>query len=217
MRNRWMMVATVTAVVAVVATTGCSGEDLAERVIENRIEQEAGGDVDIDFDDGDLSIKTEDGEFSIDVDEDGDGNVSISGESEDGEFSIESEGGDTVIKSEEGTIIGSTSGDLPDGFPDSVPVPEGFEIQASQSMSTAEGTSYILSGTIDESPSDVADQLIADLESSGYEQVQSTTTPEGAFVIYDDGEYVVSGVIAPEGADGSASNLSMTVTPSAAT
>ena len=86
---------------ASLALAACSGEDLAERVVENRLEAETGEDVDIDFDDGDFSVRTEDGEITFDADEDG--NVSISGSSEDGEFSIESEDGETVIESEDGS------------------------------------------------------------------------------------------------------------------
>jgi hypothetical protein len=88
--------------------TGCSGEKLAEKIAENRIEAEGGGDVDIDFDDGDVSIKTDD-----------DGNVSIlgSGQDGDGNIRIDSENGETVVEGDDGTAVFSQSGDLPDASP----------------------------------------------------------------------------------------------------
>lgn len=201
------------ALILVVLMASCGGDDIAERVIESQLESESGEDVNVDLDDGDISITTEDGEFSINVDEDDD-SVSISGSSDDGEFSIETENGETVIRTDEGTIIGSASGDLPDGFPTSVPVPDGLSIQASQIMQTTEGTAYVLSGILDGSPTDVAEQLMAALEGAGYEQVQVTNAPDGAFLVYDDGEHMVTAIVALDSPDDSTSGLSLTVTAS---
>lgn len=41
--------------------TGCSGEDVAERLAEEAAEQAGGGEVDIDTDDGSVSIESDDG------------------------------------------------------------------------------------------------------------------------------------------------------------
>lgn len=191
MGSRWLAVPVAAAAVA----TGCSGEDLAERVIENRIEAESGEDVDIDFDDGDLSIQTEDGEFSIDVDGDGDGNISVSGSGDDGDFSIESEDGETVFESEDGTAVLSSSGDLPDGFPDGVPLPDGLTIQISQSFDSDDGTTFSVSGEAPDDPADVTADYVARLEAAGYTQVQLTTFAEGGFFVFDNGVFDVSGSI----------------------
>lgn len=45
--------------------TGCSGEDIAERVAEEAAEQAGGGEVDIDTDDGSVSVDTDEGSLNI--------------------------------------------------------------------------------------------------------------------------------------------------------
>lgn len=203
---------TVSLVTAAVVLLGCSGEDIAENVLEDRIEAESGEDVDIDFDDGDISIRSEDGEFTLEVDED-DGNVSISGSSDDGEFTIESEDGETVIETEDGeTIIGSTGGELPDDFPASIPLPNGFDVQYAQSIAGPDGQTFIVGGAVDGTPTDVLDEYVAVLEDAGFDRQQLTSTAEGGFFGYDDGEYAVSGGIGSEGE--AASFLTITVGPS---
>ena len=59
------------AVVAVVGLAGCSGEDIAERIAENRIEAEAGEDVDIDLDGGNIRVETDEGTFEMNADSEG--------------------------------------------------------------------------------------------------------------------------------------------------
>ena len=167
--------------VALVATA-CSGEDFAERVVENRIEAEGGGDVDIDLDDGNFSVKTEDGEFSIQTDSDG--NVSIQGAGEDGDesFTIESENGETVFESEDGTAV-FTQG-LPDGFPSEIPLPSDFVVLYSQSTGADDGDVFSVTGTSEIGIDDVVADTQAALESAGYEQLQLTTTPDGSMLMY---------------------------------
>ena len=203
--------ATMILVTGAVVATGCSGEDLAEKVIEDRIEAESGEDVDIDFDDGDFSIQTEDGEFSVDIDED-DGNISISGVGEDGDFSIQSEDGETVIESEDGSAVMSSSGDLPDGFPGAVPMPDDLTIQLSQAIDTQDGTVFSISGEISGSPSEVTDDYIGRLEAAGFSQMQLTTTPDAGFFVYQNDEYDVGGSVAAGGDDGT-SFISINVSP----
>ncbi len=43
---------------------GCSGEDVTEAVLENRIEAAAGGEVDLDVSEDGIAIETEDGSFT---------------------------------------------------------------------------------------------------------------------------------------------------------
>lgn len=45
--------------------TGCSSEDIAERVAEEAAEQAGGGEVDIDTDDGSVSVDTDEGSLNI--------------------------------------------------------------------------------------------------------------------------------------------------------
>jgi hypothetical protein len=210
MRHGWLTIPVTMAVVV----AGCSGEDIAEQVLEDRIESGAGEDVDIDFDDDGFSIQSEDGEFSFEIDED-DGNVSISGSGEDGDFTIQSEDGETVIETEDGTsIIGSDSGELPDGFPDEVPMPDGLAIDYSQATTTPDGNTFTVGGNVSSSPADVMDDYAAALDDAGFEQVQVTTTPDGGFFAYDAGEYQISGSISVGDSDDQSFVL-INVTPAA--
>lgn len=74
------------AVTASVVLAGCSGEDIAESVIERQLEAEGGGDVDLDLGDGDIRVETEDGTFEMTTGEDGE--VTIRNESADGETAV---------------------------------------------------------------------------------------------------------------------------------
>lgn len=192
--------------------TACSGEDLAERIVENQIEAEGGGDVDIDLDGGNFSVKTEDGEFSIQTDDDG--NVSIQGVGEDGDgsFTIESENGETVVESEDGTATFTQSGDLPDGFPSEIPVPADFVVLFAQSAESDDGQGFSVAGTSEVPVGDVTADTQASFESAGYEQQQVTTTPDGALLVYSGPSHDVMVAIGT-GSDGETS-ITMTVTPS---
>jgi len=191
--------------------TACGGDEIAERIAENRIEAGGGGDVDIDFDDGDVSVKTEDGEFSIRTDDEG--NVSIQGIGEnDGEtFSIDSQNGETVVETEAGTSVITQSMDLPDGFPADVPLPDGIEIQFAQSSETGEGTGYVIAATSDRSTSELVEELTGRLEGQGFERQQLTETPDGSIVVYQRDDYGVAATFSADDADGS--GFQMTLIP----
>ncbi len=204
MRRSWLAVSVTMAVV----TAGCSGEDVAERVIENRIESESGEDIDIDLDDGDMSIRSEDGEFSIDIDDD-DGSISISGVDDGEEFSIESEDGETVFRSEEGETVMMSSEDLPDDFPGSVPLPDGYTIEFSQMVEMPEGQAFSLIGMVSGDPVDVTNDYVAALESAGFAQVQLTTMADGAFFSYQDDTYDVGGSVGSNDDGTSAMNINV--------
>lgn len=186
-----------TAVVMGIVLGACSGEDLAERVVENQLEAESGEDVDIDIDDGDFSVRTEEGEITFDADDDG--GVSVSGSSEDGEFSIESDDGETVFESEDGSATVSSSGDVPEGFPSSVPLPSGLTILVSQAVDMDGEQNYIISGSVDDDAAQVARTYIDQLEAAGFEQIQLTETSGAVFFGCDDGEHYVGGAAAPDG------------------
>lgn len=185
------------AVAAVVAVAGCSGEDVAERLIEEGVEREAGGDVDIDFDDGNIRIETDEG--VVEMTADGDGNISIEGEGADGDFSIDSDDGVTVIESEDGSAVIAGGAGVPDDFPASVPLPGGFDPEFSQSMSSDQGSGWVLGGPIEMTAAEVADSYFSALESAGFERLTVTETPESVIFGFDDGEYSVSGLAGDDG------------------
>ncbi len=206
MRRSWLAVSVTVAVV----TAGCSGEDVAERVIENRIESESGEDVDIDLDDGDMSIRSEDGEFSIDIDDD-DGSISISGVDEDGEFSIQSEDGETVFKSEEGETVMRSGEDLPDDFPGDVPLPDGLIVEFGQQLETPEGKMFSVLGKVAGDPSEVTEDYAARLDAAGFDQLHLTTMPDAAFFSYQTAEYDIGGTVT--GSDDGMCEVSVNLTP----
>jgi hypothetical protein len=214
-------------VAVVLAITGCSGEDAAENLIEQQIESESGEDVDIDFDDGGISIQTEDGGISIETDDEGnvsiqteDGEMSIDSDgnqtviqTDDGEMSIDSDDGETVIQSEDGeTVIGSSTGELPDDFPSEIPMPGDLAIEYTQSMSGADGQTFLIGGTSNGAYEDVSGAYIAALEAAGFSQQQLITTPDGNFFSYDNGTWNLGGSVS---VDDGATAFVMTVTPSA--
>ena len=156
---------------ATVMLSACG--DSAETGIEQLIEQQSGGNVDIDSDDGSFSIQTEDGSMTVDengnfVVTDADGSV-ITGnaDSESGEFNIESE---------DGSFSSGSTSELPEDWPADVPTPDGMTITTASSMESTDGSAIQLSGTTDDPASFVADYT-AQLETAGF-------TPQ-AEAVYD--------------------------------
>lgn len=199
------------AVVGMVAVISGCGEQLAEKIAEDRIEAEGGGDVDIDLDDGNISVKSEDGEFSVKTDDDGNISIQGSGQGGDGSIQIDSENGETVVEGDDGTAVFSQSGDLPEGFPDEVPVPDGLSIVFAQSLETSDGgTGYSVAATSSRDGDDLLDDMMTALEDNGFDQQQLTTTPDGSIFVYSNGTYAVTVVI---GESNNETSLSITVAP----
>ena len=123
-------------------TAGCGGaadkvsEQVAEKAVEQAIENEGGGNVDIDTDgDGSLSIETEDGSFS------------------------------------------TGTGELPETWPEDVPLPEGLEIGAGTTMDSSDGKLVSITAASDASPAELLEELKETLSAwtiSG--EVSSTST-----------------------------------------
>lgn len=169
---------------ALLATSSCSGEDIAERIAENRIESETGEDVDIDFSDGEIRVETDEGTLEMTTDEDG--NVSIQAEGDDGEFSIDSEDGVTVMETEDGTAtLTDGGGELPEGFPSEIPLPDGIDIQLAQTMDAGgDQQGWLVVAEADGGWESYADEFVTALEDAGFEQQQLTTTPTGVVASY---------------------------------
>ena len=216
-------------VTALVALAGCSGEDLAESVIERAVESEGNGDVDIDLSDGDFSVETEDGSFQMTTDDDGnvvirgqdaEGNDVFSADSQDGVTQIETEDGDAtitqtgdgedgemVVETEDGTATFSQGGDLPEDFPD-IPLPDGLNVVMSQQSETPDGTSNVIVATAPGDWESYLDELTSFLESNGYSQQSLTTTPEGAFFQFVDAGETMA-IVGSVGADPSVDGMSL--------
>ncbi len=126
--RRTLLIAATLATAVALAGCGSVGDAVAERAIEEGLEQASIGDVEVDLDDG--------------------GGVSV--ESSEGSFQI----GDDA--------------EVPDGFPDDVPLPDG-DVMVAMSFDDDSGTGYNV--TL-ESPQDVvavADLIESGLADSGYE------------------------------------------------
>jgi hypothetical protein len=188
--------ALVAAAGATVALSACS--DSAETGIEQLIEQQGGGNVDIDSDDGSFSIQTEDGSMTVDdegnfVVTDGDGSmITGNADSESGEFNIESE---------DGSFSSGSTSELPEDWPADVPTPDGMTITTASSMDSTDGSAIQLSGTTDDPASFVADYT-SQLENSGF-TAQADAVYDGEdnwAAVYENSSYtVVLNVVAFEG------------------
>lgn len=158
---------------AALAIGACSTEDVAERVAEEAIEQqvegEGGGDVDIDLGDGGVRIEGEDGAVEMSFGEDG---VS-------------------VISTPEGEF--RTGTELPDDFPSGVPLPDGMTIISAASMASPDGTTYVVNGSVDRGVSEANDGYADALAAAGFEQLAMTETPDGTFFTFGDDEWDVAG------------------------
>lgn len=193
-----------------VVATGCSGEDIAERIAENRIEAEGGGDVDIDVDDGDISVRSEDGSFSIRTDDDG--NVAIDGVDESGgeTFTVESANGATVVETEDGTATFSQGTELPDGFPAEVALPADAVVDFAQTSVTPDGTAYTVLASTAMDPDELTARLVAGLVDGGLTQQQLVESPDGSVGLFSGEGFDVSFGVSR---DGDLSSLQILVVP----
>lgn len=197
-------------VLGALVVTGCSGEDAAESILENALENESGEDVDIDFDDGNISIETDEGTFKMNAD--GEGGFEIEGSGDDGEFSISGDDGQIEFETEDGSGTITTGGDVPDGFPE-IPLPEGMTVVVSQQSDMPDGVAYVLALTAPGDFSAYVDELVAYFDASGYTQQSLTTTPDGAFFAYVSDERTIAGGATADDSTGGMS-VNFTVGPS---
>jgi hypothetical protein len=145
------------------SATACG--NAAESGLEQLIESQGGGDVDLDLNsDGGFSMQTEEGGMSIDED----GNFVItdaSGSVVSGSADVDS--GEFNIETEDGSFSSSTSNELPDDWPSEVPRPDGLLITSVAAVSSPEGNTFQVSGTVTNIESFVSG-YVAQLESMGF-------------------------------------------------
>ena len=160
--NRRSGSAIVIVVVAAAALSACG--KAAETGLEKVIEQQGGGNVDINTDDGGLSIQTEDGSMTIDED----GNFVITdenGESITGNADADSESFN--VETEDGSFRSGATSEIPELWPDDVPTPDDLAIIAAFSVDTPDGASIQLTGSSND-PESFVNDYIAQLESAGF-------------------------------------------------
>ena len=160
--NRQSRFAIAIVVVGAAALSACG--KATETGLEKVIEQQGGGNVDINTDDGGISIQTEDGSMTIDKD----GNFVVTdenGESVTGNADADAESFN--VESEDGSFSAGATTELPDDWPSDVPNPDGLSITSATSMSTGSDTSVQVSGTTNDPASFIAGYTAA-LERGGF-------------------------------------------------
>ena len=97
-------------------------------------------------------------------------------------------------------------GELPEGFPADIALPDGIEIQLSQAMDMGGGQQgWLVVGEADGDWEPYSDDLIASLEGAGFEQQQLTTTPTGVVLSYVRDGTMVFGTVSEGGEPGTTS------------
>lgn len=138
MRNRPKTTITAALAAATLLTVGCgaAADKAADKVAEEAIEQQTGGNVDIDTGDGSYSIETEDGSFS------------------------------------------AGSGDLPESWPEDIPLPGDLADVVATDSQTPEGHHLTVTGTTATEPTDIKDAF-AEAFDGWTVTAESTATVDG--------------------------------------
>ena len=208
---------------AVVSVAGCG--DSAENGIEQLIESQGGGDVELDLSgDGDgFSIETEDGAMTIDGDgnfvitdesgntivgsADDEGNVVV--ESEDGSFSASGDDGEFNMDSDDGSFSMSSDGSIPEEWPGDVPEPD-MDIVGSSIIAEGDAVTIGLTGTTTLDGTDFVDTYGDALLSAGFEETSSYTDESINTRVYDSAAYNVSVSTFDSGTDGVTTSVNLT-------
>ena len=164
---------------------GCG--DSAENGIEEAIERQSGGDVDVDLDsDGGFSIQTEDG--SMTIDEDGnfvitdDNGETITGQAgaDDGEFNVESD---------DGSFSAGATTELPDDWPTAIPEPDGLAVSGASVIGSDTERVITVSGSVD--GDGFVDSYGTALESAGFTQDSTFESGDTVNRVYSNGDWNV--------------------------
>jgi hypothetical protein len=182
-RNRPLITLGTAAFALVLSSCG----NATETGLEQLIESQGGGNVDLDLDgDGGFSIETEEGGMRIDEDgnfviTDADGNVVTGGaDTETGEFNVESE---------DGSFSSGSTTELPEEWPGDVPEPNGLAIASATVIGSNDEQSITVSGSVD--GDGFVDSYASALESAGFTE-DSTFRSDGTINnVYSNDEWTV--------------------------
>lgn len=194
--------------ISLTVLASCGGDNLAESIVEQAVEQGSGEDIDIDIDDnGSFSVESKDGELSVEVDSDG--NISMSGVGADGETVDVETDADGEIQAETANgdqLVAGT--ELPDDFP--LPLPDGFTVEVSQRVQSGTTVTWIVGGTVERTYDTVASEMRDELATTGLtEEVSISQT--GFEQLGYSGAYDVSATFYPESTDGSSTYVQLQV------
>jgi hypothetical protein len=182
----------VLAVMGLGVLTACG--DSAENGIEQLIESQGGGDVDLDLDgDGGFSVQTEEGGMTIDED----GNFVVTDENGDvvtGNVDVDGDG--VTVESEDGSFSSGAGSELPDDWPGEIPEPDGLEIMSGSTISDGDTDGFVVIGAVD---ADFLDGYAAALEGAGFELKSEFTADSMAERGYSNGTWNVGMAIFENG------------------
>ena len=170
----------------VMALTGCGGA--TESGIEQLIESQGGGDVDLDLDsDGGFSVQTEEGGMSIDEDgnfviTDADGSV-VTGD-------VDAEGGGINLESDEGSFSSGTTTELPDDWPSEIPEPDGLTISSAMVIGSDAEQAISVTGSVDGDA--FVDSYADALTSAGFEEEEAFTSANTIRNLYVNATWTVT-------------------------
>lgn len=176
--------------------TAC-GDDATESGIEQLIESQGGGDVDVDLNgDGGFSVQTEEGGMTIDEDgnfviTDADGSV-VTGD-------VDTESGGVNIESEDGSFRSGAATDLPDEWPGEIPEPSGLAIASASVIGSDTEQSITVSGVVDNE--DFVESYASALASAGFDELSTFTSNDMTNNVYTDERWSVGIVFIGEGAE----------------
>jgi hypothetical protein len=168
-----------------IALSACG--NATETGIEQLIESQGGGDVDLDLDgDGGFSMQTEEGGMTIDEDgnfiiTDADGSV-VTGRAD-------AESGELTVESEDGSFSSGATTELPESWPADVPEPDGLAISSATVIGSDAELVVTVVGNVD--GEGFVEEYAGALESAGFEE-QSTFTADGTINnVYSNGDWTV--------------------------
>jgi hypothetical protein len=168
-----------------VALSACG--NAAETGVEQLIESQGGGNVDLDLGgDGGFSIQTEEGGMTIDEDgnfviTDADGSV-LTG-------SADAESGEFTMEGEDGRFSSGATTELPESWPADIPEPEGLAITNATVIGSHSELVVTVVGNVD--GEGFVEEYARALGSAGFEE-QSTFTADGTINnVYSNGEWTV--------------------------
>ncbi len=195
---------TLAAVGVVIALSACG--DATESGVEQLVESQGGGDVDLDLDgDGGFAVQTEEGGMSIDEDgnfviTDADGSV-VTG-------NADSDTGGFTAESEDGSFRIDASGEIPEEWPSDVPSPEGIEGASSTVTQSTTDLAITVTGQAGQS---FVDAYGSTLEDNGFEQASNFESDANITRVFENETWTVSINSFP---DGDTSQVAVSLFPS---
>ena len=141
--------------------------------------------------------------------------IAEAGAGEGYDVDIDSESGEISVTNEDGSFSASSSGELPDGWPEEIPLPDDLKIATANAISSDTGQVFNVVGEVPDG--DAAWKAItAELADAGWNEVQKATGNYGAgtssSATYDNGTWSVT--VGAQSLDDGEHTFSYTVVPS---